>query len=146
MSDLGSTTNSEKILKLLLRSLGTTSLFALVFVVAPCSWLDSIHSLLGMGQLPDKPVVGYLARSTSALYAILGGLFWTVSFDLERHRLVLRYLGAAITLFGAALLVIDWSEGLPFLWKVWEGPFLMAFGLAIFVLSRKIKTSESASS
>ncbi len=75
-----------------------------------------------MGQLPDKPVVGYLARSTSALYAILGGLFWTVSFDLERHRLVLRYLGAAITLFGAALLVIDWSEGLPFLWKVWEVP------------------------
>jgi len=146
MSDLASTTNSEKILKLLLRFLGTTSLFALVFVVAPCSWLDSIHSFLGMGQLPDKPVVGYLARSTSALYAILGGLFWTVSFDLERHRLVLRYLGAAITLFGAALLVIDWSEGLPFLWKVWEGPFLMALGLAIFFLSRKIKTSESASS
>lgn len=146
MSDLGSTTNSEKFLKLLLRFLGTTSLFALVFVVTPCSWLDSIHSFLGMGQLPDKPVVGYLARSTSALYAILGGLFWTVSFDLERHRLVLCYLGAAITLFGAALLVIDWSEGLPFLWKVWEGPFLMALGLAIFVLSRKIKTSESASS
>ncbi len=146
MSDLGSTTNSEKILKPLLRFLGTTSLFALVFVVAPYSWLDSIHSLLGMGQLPDKPVVGYLARSTSALYAILGGLFWTVSFDLERHRLVLRYLGAAITLFGAALLVIDWSEGLPFLWKVWEGPFLMALGLAIFSLNRLIKTSESASS
>ena len=104
MSDLGSTTNSEKILKLLLRFPGTTSLFALVFVVAPCSWLDSIHSFLGMGQLPDKPVVGYLARSTSALYAILGGLFWTVSFDLERHRLVLRYLGAAIILFGAAFL------------------------------------------
>jgi len=82
MPDLGSTTNSEKLLKLLLRFLGTTSLFALVFVVAPYSWLDSIHSLLGMGQFPDKPVVGYLARSTSALYAILGGLFWIVSFDL----------------------------------------------------------------
>ncbi len=145
MPDLGSTTNSEKILKLLLRFLGTTSLFALVFVVAPYSWLDSIHSYLGMGQFPDKPVVGYLARSTSALYAIMGGLFWTVSFDLGRHRLVLRYLGAAITLFGAALLVIDWSEGLPFLWKVWEGPFLIAIGLAIFFLSRKIKTSEGAS-
>ena len=145
MPDPGSTTNSEQLLKLLLQFLGTTSLFALVFVVAPYSWLDSIHSLLGMGQLPDKPVVGYLARSTSAFYALLGGLFWIVSFDLGRHRLVLRYLGAAITLFGAALLVIDWWEGLPFLWKVWEGPFLMAFGLAIFFLSRKIKMSESKS-
>ncbi len=138
-------TNSEHLLKLLLRFLGTTSLFALVFVVAPYSWLDSIHSYLGMGQLPDKPVVGYLARSTSALYAILGGLFWTVSCDLERHRLVLRYLGAAITLFGAALLVIDWWEGLPFLWKVWEGPFLMAFGLAILFLSRTIRSAHSDS-
>ncbi len=142
---MDTTTHSEQLLKLLLRFLGTTSLFALVFVVAPYSWLDSIHSLLGMGQLPDKPVVVYLARSTSALYAILGGLFWTVSFDLERHRLVLRYLGAAITLFGAALLVIDWSEGLPFLWKVWEGPFLMAFGLAILFLSRTIRSAHSDS-
>ncbi len=139
---MDSTTHSEQLLKLLLRFLGTTSLFALVFVVAPYSWLDSIHSSLGMGQLPNKPVVGYLARSTSAFYALLGGLFWIVSFDLERHRLVLRYLGAAITLFGAALLVIDWWEGLPFLWKVWEGPFLMAFGLAIFFLSRKIRSTE----
>ena len=142
---MDSTSHSEQLLKLLLRFLGTTSLFALVFVVAPYSWLDSIHSLLGMGQLPDKPVVGYLARSTSALYAIFGGLFWTVSFDLERHRLVLRYLGAAITLFGAALLVIDWWEGLPFLWKVWEGPFLMAFGLAILFLSRTIRSAHSDS-
>jgi len=140
---LDSTTHSEQLLKLLLRFLGTTSLFALVFVVAPYSWLDSIHSSLGMGQLPHKPVVGYLARSTSALYAILGGLFWTVSCDLERHRPVLRYLGVAITLFGAALLGIDWWEGLPFLWKVWEGPFLMAFGLAIFFLSRRVRSSES---
>ena len=34
-------TNSEQLLKLLLRFLGTTSLIALVFVVAPYSWLDS---------------------------------------------------------------------------------------------------------
>ncbi len=139
-------TNSEQLLKLLLRFLGTTSLFELVFVVAPYSWLDSIHSSLGMGQLPNKPVVGYLARSTSAFYALLGGLFWIVSFDPGRHHLVLRYLGTAITLFGAALLAIDWWEGLPFLWKVWEGPFLMAFGLAIFSLSRKITSTEGASS
>ena len=44
MSDLGSTTNSEKILKLLLRFLGTTSLFALVFVVAPYCILPIVKS------------------------------------------------------------------------------------------------------
>lgn len=123
--------------------MGTNSLFAVLFVIAPASWLDSIHSLLGMGALPDLPVVGYLARSTSALYALLGGLFWIVSFDITRHLLILRYLSMAIILFGAALLGIDWREGLPFLWKVWEGPFVMAFGVAIFFLSRNISGADS---
>lgn len=139
---MGSPTNSEKNLKILLRFFGTSSLFALIFVIAPTPWLGSIHTYLGMGELPNKPVVGYLARSTSALYAILGGLFWVVSFDLKRHRSILHYLGVAITLFGAALLVIDFWEGLPLLWKLWEGPFVMAFGLVIFFLSRNIKPTD----
>lgn len=93
-----------------------------------------------MGELPDSPVVWYLARSTSALYAFLGGLFWTVSFDLERHRTVLVYLGAAVACLGIALLIVDWAEGLPLVWTVWEGPFVTVVGIAIWVLSRRLST------
>ena len=130
---------TDKALKLLLRVMGSSSLLALVFVVAPYNWMDSIHSALGMGQLPDQPVVGYLARSTSAFYAALGGLFWVVSFDLVRHRQVLIYLGAAISLLGVVLLAVDWTEGMPSFWTVWEGPVVMTFGLAMLFLSRRIR-------
>ncbi len=130
---------SEQTLKLILRLMGSSSLLALIFVAAPYTWMESIHSTLGMGQLPDQPVVGYLARSTSAFYALLGGLFWVVSFDLGRHRRVLIYLGAAISSLGVVLLVVDWSEGMPPFWKNWEGPFVMAFGLAILFLSRGVR-------
>ena len=130
---------SEHALKLILRLLGSSSLLALIFVAAPYAWMDSIHSTLGMGQLPDSPVVGYLARSTSAFYALLGGLFWVVSFDLVRHRPVLIYLGAAIVSFGVVLLIVDWTEGMPSLWTVWEGPFVIAFGLALLLLSRSVR-------
>jgi hypothetical protein len=133
--------SSEPALKLILRLLGSSSLFALIFVAAPYAWMDSIHSSLGMGQLPDEPVVGYLARSTSALYALLGGLLWVVSFDLRRHRQVLIYLGAAVTAFGAVLLVVDWWEGMPLSWTIWEGPFTFACGLAVLFLSRRIRPS-----
>ena len=132
--------NSEQTLKFILRLMGSSSLFALIFVAAPYRWMDSIHSTLGMGQLPDTPVVGYLARSTSAFYALLGGLFWVISFDLERHRRVLIYLGAAITSFGVVLLVVDWVEGMPSFWTLWEGPFVMVFGLAILLLSRGVES------
>ncbi len=130
---------SNRILKLLLRLSGSSSLLALIFVGAPYTWMDSIHSALGMGQLPDTPVVGYLARSTSYFYALLGGLFWVVSFDLGRHRRVLIYLGAAITTFGVVLLIVDWSEGMPFFWTLWEGPFVTVFGLAILFLVRGVE-------
>ena len=122
----------------LLRIIGTASLTALVFVAAPHEWMRSIHAWLGMGELPEAPVVWYLARSTSAFYALTGGLFWLVSFDLERHRRVLVYLGAAVTLLGIALTIIDWAEGLPLLWKIWEGPFVTVFGLIVFTLSRSL--------
>ena len=138
MSEQEATANSEQVLKLFLRLIGSAALLALIFVAAPHAWMDAIHVQMGMGQLPDAPVVGYLARSTSAFYALLGGLLWVVSFDLSRHRLVLIYLGVAITLFGGTLLVVDWWEGMPLFWKVWEGPFVIAFGLAVLFLSRGI--------
>lgn len=138
MSEQEATANSEQVLKLFLRLIGSAALLALIFVAAPHAWMDAIHVQMGMGQLPDAPVVGYLARSTSAFYALLGGLLWVVSFDLGRHRLVLIYLGVAITLFGGTLLVVDWWEGMPLFWKVWEGPFVIAFGLAVLFLSRGI--------
>jgi len=127
------------LLKLILRIMGASSLTALVFVAAPRAWMTAIHADLGMGPMPEAPVVWYLARSTSAFYALLGGLFWVVSYDLRRHRTVLIYLGAALTLLGVALLAVDWTEGLPWFWKVSEGPFVIAVGLAIFYLSRRIE-------
>ena len=130
-------TKSDRFLRLFLRILGTVSLLALSAVVMPHAWMDAIHEGLGMGQLPSDPVVGYLARSTSAFYALLGGLFWVVSFDLPRHRLVMQYLGAAIILLGGALLAIDLLEGMPVMWSLCEGPLDMALGMVILWLSHR---------
>ena len=67
----------------------------------------AMHADLGLGRLPDAPIVGYQARSASAFYAIEGGLFWVVSFDLVRYRPVVRYLGATTAVFGVVLLGVD---------------------------------------
>jgi hypothetical protein len=128
----------ERFFKLFLRIIGTTALFAVVAVVMPYSWMNAIHQWLGMGELPSEPIVGYLARSTSAFYAILGGLFWLVSFDLQRHKLVLCYLGIVVVTFGVALFVIDLLEGMPLYWSLTEGPFNVGFGIVILIFSCRI--------
>ena len=126
---------TESFLKLLLRVIGTTAAFAVFAVVTPYPWMDAIHRWLGMGELPAEPIVGYLTRSTSAFYALLGGLFWVVSFDLRRHRLVLRYIAAAVILFGVTLFAVDLLERMPLWWCLCEGPFNAALGILILVLS-----------
>jgi len=129
---------NQRVLVVLLRIFGTTSLLALVFVAAPDAWMRDIHMALGMGELPDVPVVWYLARSESAMYALLGGLFWVLSFDPVRYRPVLRYLGGAIVAFGVALFAIDLTAGLPAWWAWWEGPFVAAVGIVMSALVRAL--------
>ena len=131
-------TKQKYYFKLFLRIIGATALFAIVAVVMPYSWMNAAHKWLGMGELPSEPIVGYLARSTSAFYAILGGLFWLVSFDLHRHRLVLLYLGYVIVIFGAALFIIDLVEGMPLSWSLTEGPFNLIFGVVILISSYRL--------
>jgi ATP/ADP translocase len=127
-------TKKERLFKLFLRIIGSTALVALVAVIMPYSYMNTIHQRLGMGQLPAEPIVGYLARSTSAFYALFGGLLWIVSTDLRRHRLVLCYLGAATVVFGVMLFVVDFLEGMPLFWRFCEGPIVVIFGAIILVL------------
>ena len=131
-------TRQDGLFKLFLRVVGTVAMLALIAVVMPYSWMNAIHNRLGMGELPPEPIVGYLARSTSAFYAMFGGLLWVVSFDLSRHRLVLFYLGVAVFLFGLILFAVDLLEGMPRWWSLTEGPINISFGLLILFLSRRM--------
>jgi hypothetical protein len=133
-------TKQECLFKLFLRVIGSAALLAVGAVVMPYSWMDAVHQWLGMGRLPSEPIVGYLARSTSGFYALFGGLMWVVSWDLQRHRLVLCYLGAATIVFGLALFAVDIFEGMPLYWSFGEGPVNTAFGVYILVSSRRLKT------
>jgi hypothetical protein len=137
------TQTASRALTLLLRVMGASSLLALIFVAAPESWMAAIHAELDMGPLPTEPVVGYLARSTSAFYAITGGLFLVISRDLARHRAVLSYLGWAMALFGVVLLAVDWLEGMPASWTLWEGPFVVLFGAALLWLTAHIDGEQT---
>jgi len=136
---------AERLLCYLLRYLGIVSLLALVAVFMPYTWMDAAHRWLGLGPLPDAPVVGYLARSLSLFYALMGGLLVVCSFDLHRHQLVLRYLAAAFLFFGLVMWGVDIVEGMPGYWKHTEGPMVIAFGSLILMLTSRIRSIEPAS-
>jgi len=121
-------------LAIALRIFGLFDLLALIAVVAPRSWLAAAHAFVGLGDLPDAPIVGYLARSSSALYALHGAMILFVSYDTERYRPLIRFLAFAALIHGLVVLGIDLAVGMPWLWTLFEGPAFAVTGVVVLVL------------
>jgi len=119
-------------LVIVLRVNAVIVLAALVPAVMPFAWMQASHRGLGLGELPESPVIGYLTRSCSLLYASNGVLLFYLSLDVRRHLGVIGCLGALGIAFGLALLLVDWAVGMPPWWTAAEGPLIAVVG-AVFV-------------
>ena len=118
-------------LLLLLRTIGGLALLAAVAVVMPFAWMNGIHCWLVQKEMPQGPVVSYLARSLSAFYVFHGILILYLSSDMRRYLPVIRLLGLLFVLFGVVMTVLDYAVGLPIYWVAGEGPVIIAVGATI---------------
>lgn len=132
-----SPTRDERTLAALLRVAGAILLAACGAVVMPGDWMAATHRRLGLGAFPSSPLVDYLTRSISALYAIKGGLYLVLSRDVARHAPVIVYCGWSTVAFGVTVLVIDLHAGLPWPWIAGEGPPIALLGALVLVLARR---------
>ncbi len=115
----------EQTLALLLRIVGLVSFSAIVPTFIPFAWMEAIHRLLGLGELPDVAIVHYLTRSTSLLYAAHGAVVVYVSFNVRRYVPALRFTAGVLGFCGVSLAAIDIWSGMPWFWTVSEAPFLV---------------------
>ncbi len=113
----------------ILRLLGLAAMFAIVAVFMPMPWMAAVHKYLGLGEMPEGPIVEYMARSLSAAYVALGFILWHVSFRVAENLRLVRLLGVAFTLLGAVLWWIDGKAGMPMAWILQEGPPAILAGL-----------------
>ncbi len=131
-----SKTDRERYLILLLRITGVLMMAALVFCFCPFAWMNSIHQMMGMGELADTPILRYLTRSLSGMYAYLGTMLLFISFDIHRHRSFLRFIAGVGIVAGVGVFLLDYSAGLPALWTWSEGPLTILLCAIILYLSR----------
>ncbi len=128
--------NAARRLALVLRGLGCLDMLALLAVVVPERWIDVAHRWAGLGTLPSEPIVGYLTRSASALYALHGAIVVFMSFDVNRYERLIRFMAWAAVLHGAVLLGIDIVQEMPVLWRWAEGPGFAGTGLLVLACQR----------
>lgn len=123
-------------LLLLLRLFAAILLLAFVPVFFPFSWMAAIHDLLGIGSLPNQPIIGYLTRSASLLYGTMGIYYLVMSFDLPRYAPLLAVFCWVKIVFGAGLVVLDALVGMPLPWVLCEGPVVVGAGVVMLWLLR----------
>ncbi len=133
----------EKALMVLMRVAGVMLLIAVIPAVMPFAWMKDIHRLLGMGELPGGPIMGYLTRSLSAMYAMHGALVFFISLDVRRYRPVVKCLAALGIIFGLGMLLLDIMVGMPFQWALHEGPFIIIMGCVMLWLADHVDDTSS---
>ena len=127
------------LLKSLLIFNGVMTLLALPAVFMPVDWMDMFHRQLGLGPLPEGPIVQYLARSVSALYAAFGSLTIMLALDLARYARLITWWGIVAILFGAILLGVDLFADMPAHWTWGEVPYTVLTGSVVLLLQSRIR-------
>jgi hypothetical protein len=128
----------EKALVVFLRISGIILLIALIPAVMPFLWMQEIHRRLGMGELPAEPIVGYLTRSLSLMYAMHGALVYFISRDVRRFLPLVRFLAILCIVFGSGMIFLDATVGMPEYWIVCEGPLIILLGILILMLAKRV--------
>ena len=127
------------LLRWVLRLVGISLLSALLAVFLPTAWMARIQEFLGLGLMPQAPIVEYLTRSISLLYALHGGVMLVAASDLKRHARVTTYVGGVGVAFGAAMIAIDLYAGMPWAWTLFEGPGVIALGALVLWLNHRVR-------
>lgn len=125
---------TDRLIRFILRLTGTAVLLAAPFVFLPRSWHAEIHAWLGLGAYPEGPVIDYLVRTVSAMYALSGVFCWLVSFNVERYASLIAFLAEASIAFGLVATVVDFMNRLPWFWKWFEGPPAILWGIVVLAL------------
>jgi len=129
---------SHQLLIVLLRFGALMTGLAFLTVPLPVESMVSTHRWLGLGDLPQAPVVEYLARSVAAFYGFHGVLLFLLSTDVARYAPIINYIAVMNVLLGLMLVAIDAHAGLPVWWIVFEGPPVVLTGIAIGLLNRAV--------
>ena len=128
----------------ILRVVGILAMLAIVAAFMPLSWMASVHESIGLGKMPDGPIVEYLARSLTAIYALLGCWIFYSSGRVSAQLGFVRLFGALFAVFGVVLWWVGFKSGLPIAWVLLEGPPSILLGLWIVYCCRGGESDTSS--
>jgi uncharacterized BrkB/YihY/UPF0761 family membrane protein len=124
----------ERALQFFLRMVGAVMGLALIALFMPRAWMAWCHEQIGLGAFPDAPIAEYLARGTSGLCALVGGLFWLMSRRPAEHRTLIRYVAVGMAALAVILGTYAVRMGIPASWALGDSAGALVTAIVILVL------------
>ncbi len=137
-------TTARKVLTWVLRLLGVVAASALFTAVMPTGWMAAANDALGLEPYQSSPLMEYLTRSLSAVYALLGALTLYASREVERYLDLISFMGRLVCVLGVFLTAVAFWAGLPPAWAWVEGPLTVVLGLVMTWLARRAGAGAGA--
>jgi hypothetical protein len=126
---------AEQLLSWLLRLTGATEILAFFAVVMPRAWMEASHTWLGLGEMPDGPIIMFMIRQASYAYGMHGVSLWILASDVSRFRKLIVFNGISFLLAGPVFFLIDYYSGMPWFWTIIDSLGCASFGLAALWLT-----------
>jgi hypothetical protein len=126
----------ERLLSWLLRLAGATEVLAFIAVAMPRSWMEVSHAWLGLGEMPEGPLIMFMIRQASYTYGMHGVSLWVLASDVRRFRPLVTLNGVSFLLAAPAFFLIDYTSGVPPWWTAVDTLGCGFFGAAVLWLGR----------
>lgn len=133
----------KRLLVWLLRVVGAVEILAFVAVVMPRSWMEISHEWLGMGVMPEGPLVMFMIRQASYAYGMHGISMFVIASDVARFRPLVILNGISFLLAAPVFFLIDYTSGVPFWWTINDTLTCAFLGVAFLALSLGEKANSS---
>ena len=133
--------NPHRLQAWLLRASGAVELLAFVAVVMPRSWMEASHAWLGLGVMPEGPLLMFMIRQASYVYGMHGVSLFILASDVERFRPLVVLNAISFLLAGPVFFLIDYTAGMPLWWTLGDAAACGSFGAALLFLTSRSQES-----
>ena len=111
-------------------------MLAFVAVVMPRAWMEASHAWLGLGEMPEGPLLMFMIRQASYVYGMHGVSLWVLASDVVRFRKLILLNAISFLLATPIFYMIDITSGMPLFWTVSDTLGCAFFGAALLWLDR----------
>ena len=129
--------NRRRLLVWLLRLAGAVEILAFIAVVMPRSWMEISHAWIGLGAMPDGPILMFMIRQASYTYGVHGLSLWLIASDVDRFRPFVVFNGVAFLIAAPVFFLIDLGQEMPIWWTLGDPISCGSLGAALLWLGRK---------